>query len=237
MISRLPGHEVPARAPLDRVSWDLIPLDEGLGGAGYVSHFKCTFTGFNHVYIQQDKSLTLSVVEKYLTLLANHHRVTPKFIRLDGETSLGAKFAALYNGKGMIIKRSAAATQAQNGHGERAGRSILTMARSMAIHAKLSSNLWPELAQTTGYILDRLPTKWLGNRTPFEALTGARPDINYMHPVGCKAFYHQKDLLKLAKLAPRAQIGYLLGYQSTNQWHVWEPRSGKVIISRDVTFD
>ena len=42
---------------------------------------------------------------------------------------------------------------------------------------------------------------------------------------------------RLIKLDPRAHIGYLVGYDSTNIYRVWVPHQGKVISTRDVIFD
>jgi hypothetical protein len=39
------------------------------------------------------------------------------------------------------------------------------------------------------------------------------------------------------KLNPRAHIGYLVGYDSTNIYRVWIPHKGIVISTRDVIFD
>ena len=42
---------------------------------------------------------------------------------------------------------------------------------------------------------------------------------------------------RLFKLDPRAQIGYLVGYDSTNIYRIWVPHQGKIISIRDVIFD
>ena len=42
---------------------------------------------------------------------------------------------------------------------------------------------------------------------------------------------------KLQKLAPRAHIGYLVGYESTSIYRVWIPYKKKVILTRDVIFN
>src|SRR6266480_4398339 len=39
------------------------------------------------------------------------------------------------------------------------------------------------------------------------------------------------------KLNPRAEISYLVGYDSTNIYRIWIPHTGKVISTRDVIFD
>jgi hypothetical protein len=42
---------------------------------------------------------------------------------------------------------------------------------------------------------------------------------------------------RLQRLDPKAWIGYLVGYQSTNIYRIWIPSLGKVISTRDVVFD
>jgi len=39
------------------------------------------------------------------------------------------------------------------------------------------------------------------------------------------------------KLDPRAEIGYLVRYNSTNIYRIWIPHTGKVISTRDVIFN
>ena len=50
-----------------------------------------------------------------------------------------------------------------------------------------------------------------------------------------------KDALRKEKrrqrLNPKAWIGYLVGYNSTNIYRIWNPVTGKVIATRDVTFN
>ena len=42
---------------------------------------------------------------------------------------------------------------------------------------------------------------------------------------------------RLQRLDPKAWVGYLVGYSSTNIYRIWIPPLGKVISSRDVVFD
>ncbi|KAI1683403.1 hypothetical protein KJE20_05908, partial [Pyrenophora tritici-repentis] len=42
---------------------------------------------------------------------------------------------------------------------------------------------------------------------------------------------------RLQRLDPKAWIGYLVGYQSTNIYRIWIPSMAKVISTRDVVFD
>lgn len=54
---------------------------------------------------------------------------------------------------------------------------------------------------------------------------------------GAKVYVRIDGLKKSNKMASHAHIGYLVGYQSYNIWHIWLPASGKVISVRDVQFD
>ena len=42
---------------------------------------------------------------------------------------------------------------------------------------------------------------------------------------------------RLHKLKPNAWIGYLVGYESTNIYRVWNPKTNKVIQVHDVMFN
>ena len=63
------------------------------------------------------------------------------FFYTNREISLGGKFDDLMAKHGIIIERSAPATQAQNGAAERSGGVIMTKARTMRIAARLPLNL------------------------------------------------------------------------------------------------
>ena len=162
-----------------------------------MSHFKCFYTGYNHVYTQSNKLLTFQVLKQHLQLLKTQYKANVKFIRLDGETSLGNNFMRLAAREGFIIERSATSTQAQNGHTERGGRSLVTMARTIRIEANLPSNLWLELVKVVGHYLNRMLTKGLQWKTLFEAVHGIKPSLGYIRLIGCKSFIHQKDVPKL----------------------------------------
>ena len=115
------------------------------------------------------------------------------------------------------------------------------MVKAYAIHieTKLPENLWPEMVQTAGYLANRSPSKSLNWMTPYEKLHFAQPDLTHLKVFGYCAypFIPKECCLRMEKLEPWAHIGYLVGYNSTNIYHVWIPSTGIVIAVRDVTFD
>jgi hypothetical protein len=64
-----------------------------------------------------------------------------------------------------------------------------------------------------------------------------KPNIAHLRVYGCRAYPLIHEIPKKQKLRPRAQIGYLVGYNSSNIFRIWVPQDKKVIETRDVTFN
>ena len=88
-----------------------------------------------------------------------------------------------------------------------------------------------------------MPTRRLGWKTPlgfankYSKIQEPKPKSAHLHRYGCRAYALRTDLEKLDRLEPRAHIGYLVGYKSSNQFKIWVPKLNRVIETRDVTFD
>src|SRR5438045_1284608 len=104
------------------------------------------------------------------------------------------------------------------------------------------------------YLHNRTPRHSLGWKSPYEAfydftmsterVTGPRkPILHHLKAYGCCCYVLIKSAgdpdhpKKLRKLQPRAHIGFLVGYESTNIYRVWIPHKKKVISARDVLFN
>jgi hypothetical protein len=120
---------------------------------------------------------------------------------------------------------------------------LINKAANLRALGNLPEKVWPEIYSAAGYLLNRTPTKSLGWKTPFEARQielGApklKPVMSHIYTYGSKAYAFDYSHDKLDKLLPKAWIGYLVGYQSTNIFRVWFPSRKTVISVRDVTFD
>ena len=47
----------------------------------------------------------------------------------------------------------------------------------------------------------------------------------------------QKNVERINRFKPRAWIGYLVRYQSSNIFKIWNPVTNQVILTRDVVFN
>src|SRR5271170_2576909 len=115
----------------------------------------------------------------------------------------------------------------------------------MRIGARLPANAWSELEPMAAHIANRQPCEVLGWKTPYEYLqeklgipeARRRPAGVHLRVPGCRAYPRDKDVPRAAKNTPRAHIGYLVGYDSTNIYRIWVPSRNTVLSTRDVIFD
>jgi hypothetical protein len=119
--------------------------------------------------------------------------------------------------------------------------------RCIRINASLPEEMWPEIVKASGYLLNQTPSKNLRWKSPLEDLqislgrTIIKPDIGHLKVYGCRAYvYIPEEVRKKErhhKLAPRARIGYLVGYQSTNIYRIWIPQHEEVRPEKNVVFN
>jgi Reverse transcriptase (RNA-dependent DNA polymerase) len=253
MISRRGSEQGPTR-PFARVHLDWTPLEESVDGFVRAMFLTCELTGMMFVYFckSYDTGVSLANLQDFQALLKTRYSLGIRTIRTDGELAKVKKVAKWLSREGISLETSPPHTQDQNGRSERAGAVIIMKSRSMRLSAKLPHDLWVEMVHTAVYLYNRTPKAELGWESPYEhfyswladnhEIEGRRkPQLAHLKAYGCKAYAMTADAKlkrnRLQKLNPRAHIGYLVGYDSTNIYRIWVPHRGEVISSRDVFFD
>ncbi|CAI5474950.1 unnamed protein product [Closterium sp. Yama58-4] len=107
------------------------------------------------------------------------------------------------------------------------------------VHTDLCGPITPTSKGGARYILTflddatRMP---LPNVTPLEAWSGEKPDVSNLRTFGCICYYHVTDATR-TKLEAKARVGMYLSHSLDHKgWRVWDLESGKVVVSRDVSF-
>ena len=159
------------------------------------------------------------------------------FIRTNGEKTLTKVYQNKLTAQGITFKTSTPYTPEQNSHAERQGHMLAAKARTIRIAANLPQNLWPEAVKATNYITNKTPTKRNQWKTPFKIVTLQPPNLAHLHVYGCKTYIQINMLPRKQKLTKRAHIGYLIGYNSSNIYKIWDTNKNKIIKTRDVTFN
>ena len=113
--------------------------------------------------------------------------------------------------EGIRHQYSAAYTPQQNGVAERKNRTLMDMARTMLAEYKSPYNFWAEAISTACHSANRLYLRKGLNKTPYEILTGNKPNISYFKVFGCKCFYLIKGV-RLSKFESKALEGIFVGY-------------------------
>ena len=195
----------------------------------------------------------LPILQDAVNHLQLRYNLKIKVVRSDNEMNR-IKTKNWFNKKGIDFERSAPDTYEQNGISERMGQLIMEKARAMRLSGRLPHALWREIVASATYLYNRTPRYSLDWKSPYEAfheyvmenegVTGPRkPVLSHLRAFGCKAYTLIKSrgdldyLGRLQKLAPRAHIRYLIGYESTSIYRVWIPYKKKVISTRDVIFN
>jgi hypothetical protein len=96
---------------------------------------------------------------------------------------------------------------------------------------------WAEAVTTACYIKNRVTTTGLpNNTTPHEIWICKKPDVGHLRVFGSKCWYTiPKENIK--KLDDRTSEAIMIGYpKNTKGYKLWDLKTQKVIISRDVLF-
>ncbi|GKE19287.1 zinc finger, CCHC-type containing protein [Tanacetum coccineum] len=124
----------------------------------------------------------------------------------------------------------------QNGVVERRNRTVLSTTRSMMKAMKLPLNFWAEAVRHAIYILNRVPTRALIDKTPYEALYNRKPNLENLRIFGCTA-YAKITIPHLKKLDDRSIPMIYLGVEEGSKaCRLYDPIAKKKHISRDVKF-
>ena len=111
------------------------------------------------------------------------------------------------------------------------------MVRSMLKEKQLPRVFWGEVVNTSVYLLNRSPTKSLEGKTPYEAWSRIKPNVDHLRVFGCLA--HVKTVLgNLKKIEDRSKPMVFFGYEKgRNAYRVYDPFTGKIHLTRDVIFE
>ena len=112
----------------------------------------------------------------------------------------------------------------------------MEMVRSMLIDSQLPQKFWAEALSTACYLKNRSPARALDGMTPYEALTGRKPDVSKLRIFGCICYAHvPKD--ERQKLDSKSKECVFLGYGTeVKGYRLYDLSKRRVFYSRDVVF-
>ncbi|KAI8648163.1 Integrase catalytic domain-containing protein [Fusarium sp. Ph1] len=252
-VRRAPRESLALAAPGNRLAIDFHDFEQGYAGFSSAMMITCRATGYTwDFYLTERTSDALSpTLDDFLAMLLTQYGIKAKRIETDNELLRHPDITQSLSARGIIVEPSASNTQAQNGGAERIAGVIKTKARCMRIGANFPEALWPEITTCATYLYNRTPAASRGWKSPYELFHSrfrlgecsplARPDLSHLRSYGCRAYAMTSDAQlgrqRKRKLAPRAWLGFLVGYTSSNSYRIWNPLRNEVFTTRDVIFD
>lgn len=111
------------------------------------------------------------------------------------------------------------------------------MTRSILKHMRMPNYLWGEAVRHSTYLINRVGTRTLADKTPYEALKGKKTNVEHLRIFGCVC-YAKIEAPHLRKLDDRLKmLVYLRTKPGSKAYRLFDPTSRRVTVSRDVVFD
>jgi Reverse transcriptase (RNA-dependent DNA polymerase)/Integrase core domain len=238
---RQPFHSLGKRRdkPLELVHSDLSESNvTSLGGGKHVLTFVDDRARHCRAYILSNKTpaTVLKAFKEYQAWAERQSGHKIKELRTDRGTEYMGEMIEYIKSQGIEHNPTAAHSSQSNGVAERMNRTLFDMACPMLDAAEAPINLWAEAILAACHIRNRLPSRSLDGKSPHEMWTGMKPTVGHVRKFGCAVYRHINKKTGRKKLHKKSMLGYLVGYDSTEIYRIYHPKTKTIKVSRDVVF-
>jgi Reverse transcriptase (RNA-dependent DNA polymerase)/Zinc knuckle len=226
--------------------------DESLmysGGCVFVDHY----SGMIHVELQQNLNTheTLKAKEKFESMARDSGVIPQTYLSDNGPAFASHEFAKHLSKFEQVSKFAGAGAHHQNGIAERSIRTVISIARTIMIHAAIhwpevsDPCLWPMAVQHASYVFNRMPHLDTG-LCPLDLFNRQRwkqSQLHDLHVWGCPVYVLDKrtaDGVKIPKWKPRSNRFIYMGISNKHASSVpllFNPESGVISPQYHVVFD
>jgi transposase InsO family protein len=98
----------------------------------------------------------------------------------NGGEYVGKEFETWLLENGIRHETTVSYTPEQNGVSERLNRTVLESARSMLHFSSFPLELWAEASNCAVYLLNRVATRSVEGKTPYEVWKGVKPNLSHV---------------------------------------------------------
>ncbi|KAK1632735.1 hypothetical protein QYE76_007050 [Lolium multiflorum] len=225
--------------PLELLHLDLFGPShyDTLGGSKYGLVIVDDYSRYSWVFLHKSKDETHREFITFAKKAQRMYESEIKAIRTDNGTEFkNYTMQEFVDDEGIKHEFSAPYTPQQNGVVERKNRTIIEMARTMLSEFNSPHNFWGEAISTAVHYSNRLFLRPLHNKTPYELLTGNKPNVMYIRVFGCKCLV-KNNKGKLGKFETRTIEGIFVGYaENSHAYRYYNRSSGTIEVSCDVVF-
>jgi transposase InsO family protein len=163
-----------------------------IGGNKYGFVIVDDYSCFSSVFFLQDKGETQEVLKKFLKRIRSDNGTEFKNTQVEDyldEECIKHEFSTLY-------------TPQQNGVAKKKNWTLIEMARTMLDEYETPDQFWAEAVNTACHVTNHLYIHKLLKKTPYELLTGNKPNVPYFRVSGTK-YYVLRKRSSLLNLLPK----------------------------------
>uniref|UniRef100_A0A803NPK4 Integrase catalytic domain-containing protein n=1 Tax=Cannabis sativa TaxID=3483 RepID=A0A803NPK4_CANSA len=189
---------------------------------------------YTWIHLLKHKSEAKSVIPAFIKLVQTQYNATIKGFRSDNAKEL--QFVDLFRSLGIVHYHACVQRPQQNSVVERKHQHLLNVSRALLFQSYIPLIYWGECVSTTTYLINRIPTPNLGNKSPYEVLNHKAPTYNHLKPFGCLA-YASTLSQNWSKFSPRVVSCIFLGYpMGMKAYKLLNLETNTIFCSRDVQF-
>jgi hypothetical protein len=195
-----------------------------ISGMKYFVTFIDWYSHMTWVYLMRHKNEVFRCFQDFYAYVKNQFNTHVHVIRTDNGTKyVNKEFGTFLSAEGILHQTSCPDTPSQNGVAERKNRHILEVARSLMYTMNVLKFVWSEAVMTTTYLINCMPSRVLGMKSPCEMLLGENKFLVAPKVFGCTCFVRDHKPL-VGKLDPQAVKCVSIGYPSGQKgYKCWSP--------------
>lgn len=187
------------------------PITSSTQGGRYIFVLIDDYSRYMWAILMKDKSEAFTKFKTMKSLVEQETEEKIQTFRTDrGGEFTSNEFNTFCENSGVKRHLTAPYTLQQNGVVERRNRTLLEMTRSMLKHRSMPNWFWGEAIRHSAYLLNRIATRALKDRTPYELFHIKKPNVSHLRVFGCIG-YAKIEKIQVKKLDDRSKMLVNLG--------------------------
>lgn len=233
-VHRLPSFASTASytTPLELIFCDLWGPSPVESFSGYTYFLTCVdaYSRYTWIYPLKLKSHTLTTFQNFKSMVELQFKFKIKAVQTDGGGEF-RPFTKYLTELGITHRFTCPHTHHQNGSVERKHRHIVETGLTLLAQAKMPLKFWDHAFLTATYLINRLPSPSLNNKSPFFLLKFQFPDYKFLKCFGCACFPFLRPY-NSQKVDFHSKECIFLGYSPSHKGYKCLDTSGKILFQR-----